>query len=130
MLEQPWARLRDLNVAILDLLCNQLGIVTRRLLASSLAARAGPTDRLIDLCHAAGGTEYLSGETGPAYMDVDRFADAGITVSTQDYRHPEYPQQYTPFVSHLSVVDLLLNCGPESLAILRSGRHWKPLASR
>src|SRR5512136_1735832 len=66
ILERPWARLRDLNVAILDLLCNQLGIVTPRLSASSLAAREEPTDRLIDLCRAVGGTEYLSGESGPA----------------------------------------------------------------
>jgi hypothetical protein len=116
-----------LNVAVLELLCDQLGIATRRLAASSLAAREEPTDRLIDLCRAVGGTEYLAGESGPAYMDLDRFARAGIAVAAQDYRHPEYLQQYTPFVSHLSVVDLLLNCGPDSLAILRSGRHWKRL---
>jgi hypothetical protein len=60
-------------------------------------------------------------------MDLERFAQAGIAVSAQAYRHPVYPQQYTPFVSHLSVIDLLLNCGPESLAVLRSGRHWTPL---
>ena len=127
LLERPWTRLRDLNIAALDLLCDQLGIATRRLLASSLSAREDPTDRLIDLCRAVGGTEYLAGESGPAYMDLGRFARAGIAVSAQDYRHPAYPQQYTPFVSHLSVVDLLFNCGPESLAVLRSGRHWTPI---
>ena len=129
VLERPWARLGDLNIAVLDLLCRHLGVATRRLPASSLAARDEPTDRLIDLCRAAGGAEYLAGESGPGYMDLGRFAQAGIAVSAQDYRHPEYSQQYTPFVSHLSVIDLLFNCGPESLAILRSGRNWKPLVS-
>ena len=127
LLERPWTRLRDLNVAVLELLCDQLGLGVTRLLASGLAAREDPTDRLIDLCRAAGGTEYLAGESGPGYMDLERFAQAGIAVSAQAYRHPAYPQQYTPFVSHLSVIDLLFNCGPESLAVLRSGRHWKPL---
>ncbi len=129
ILERPWARLRDLNVAMLALLCEQLGTATRCVLASTLTAREEPTDRLIDLCHAVGGTEYLSGRGGPEYMDVDRFIRAGLAVSVQDYRHPAYPQQYTPFDSDLSVVDLLLNCGPSSLDILRSGRRWAPLGS-
>ncbi len=126
ILERPWTRVRDLNVAMLELLCSHLGIVTRRLLASSLQARDEPTDRLVDLCLAVGGTEYLSGESGPQYMAMERFAQASIAVSVQDYRHPEYRQQYAPFVSHLSVVDLLFNCGPDSLTVLRSGRSWKP----
>lgn len=128
LLERPWTHVRDLNVAVLELLCDRLGIVTRRLLASGLPARDEPTDRLIDLCRAAGATEYLSGESGPQYMDLERFARAGIAVSVQAYRHPEYRQQHTPFVSHMSVVDLLFNCGPDSLAVLRSGRTWTSLA--
>jgi hypothetical protein len=129
LLERPWASLRDLNVAVCDLLCEQLGLGARRLLASSLTAREDPTDRLIDLCRAVGGTEYLAGESGPEYMDLERFTRAGIAVSAQAYQHPTYPQQYTPFVSHLSVIDLLLNCGPESLAVLRSGRQWNSLVA-
>ena len=129
ILDRPWTHVRDLNVAVLELLCSRLGIDTRCLLASSVSARDEPTDRLIDLCRAVGGTEYLSGESGPQYMEIERFARAGIAVSVQDYRHPEYSQQHTPFVSHLSVVDLLFNCGPDSLALLRSGRSWKPLAA-
>ena len=127
LLERPWTRLCDLNVAVLDLLCEQLGLSAPRLLASNLTAREDPTDRLIDLCRSVGGTEYLAGESGPGYMDLERFAQAGIAVSAQAYRHPEYRQQYTPFVSNMSVVDLLLNCGPESPGVLRSGRHWSPI---
>jgi hypothetical protein len=127
LLERSWPHLRDLNVAVLEFLCRQLGITTRCLLASSLSAREDPTDRLIDLCRAVGGTEYLSGEAGPEYMDLRRFSQAGLAVSAQAYRHPTYPQQYTPFVSHMSVIDLLFNCGPDSLSVLRSGRSWTPL---
>jgi hypothetical protein len=129
LLERPWTRLCDLNVAALDLLCDHLGIATPRRLASTLSAREEPTDRLIDLCRAVGGTTYLAGQGGAGYMDLARFAQADIAVSAQGYRHPEYPQRYTPFVSHVSVVDLLLNCGPESLAVLRSGRRWHPVLS-
>jgi hypothetical protein len=129
LLEQPWPCLCHLNIAVLEALCSNLNITTPRLMASTFSARDEPTDRLIDLCRAVGGTEYLAGQGGPDYMDLGRFTEAGIAVSAQAYRHPEYSQRYTPFVSHLSVVDLLLNCGPDSLAILRSGRDWKPLAA-
>jgi len=126
LLQRPWSRIGELNVAVTDLLCRHLGIRTTRVLASSLAAREEPTDRLIDLCRAVGGTVYLAGQSGPAYMDVERLVEAGISVQVQAYAHPEYPQRYQPFVSHLAVVDLLFNCGPESIHILRSGRCWKP----
>ena len=129
LLESPWARLSDLNVAVTDLLCRHLGIKTSRLLASALSAREDPTDRLIDLCRAVGGTAYLAGQSGPSYMDVDRFAEAGIDIQVQAYTHPQYPQRYQPFVSHLAVIDLLFNCGPESLNVLRSGRCWEPASS-
>ena len=128
LLESPWTRLCELNVAVTELLCRHLGIQTRCLLASALQAGEDPTERLIDLCRGAGGTAYLAGQAGPGYMDVSRFFQAGIDIHVQAYQHPEYPQRYTPFVSHLSVVDMICNCGPESLTILRSGRRWKRMA--
>jgi len=127
LLQRPWHRFCDLSLATLDLLCRELGIRTPRVLASSLQAREEPTDRLIDLTRAVGGTVYLAGRQGPAYMDTARFAQGGIGVEVQAYQHPEYPQRYAPFLPDLSVVDLLCNCGPESLEILRTGRRWEPL---
>jgi hypothetical protein len=129
LLEGPWTRLSELNIAATDLLCRHLGIRTPRLLASRLSAREEPTDRLIDLCRAAGGTTYLAGQSGPSYMDVGRFSQAGIAVQVQSYTHPQYAQRHQPFISHLAVVDLLFNCGPESLNVLRSGRCWLPVPS-
>ena len=39
----------------------------------------------------------------------------------QDYQHPTYPQINGPFVSHLSVLDLLFNVGPGALEVIMSG---------
>jgi hypothetical protein len=128
LLEGPWTRICDLNLAVLELLCRHLGVTTPRILASTLPAREEQTGRLIDLCKAVGGTEYLAGQAGCSYMDLGQFAEAAITVQAQAYQYPQYPQRYAPFVSHLAVIDLLFNCGPESLTILRSGRNWEPLA--
>src|SRR5574341_1350589 len=126
LLQREWTRLCDLNLAVLDILCRQLGITTPRRLASTMEAGEERTERLVDLCRAVGGTVYLAGHSGASYMDVWRFSQVGIQVQVQEYQHPTYPQRYAPFVSHLAVVDLLFNCGPESLQILRSGRRWSP----
>jgi hypothetical protein len=50
---------------------------------------------------------------------VARFEENGLKVITQDVKHPVYPQLFKDFQSHLSIVDLLFNCGPKSLKIIR-----------
>ena len=81
-----------------------------------------PTQRLVDICRQVGADSYLSGVDGARYMEMERFADAGIEVIFQEYEPPTYPQLFGEFVSHLSALDLVLNCGEESGPILRGGR--------
>ncbi len=54
-------------------------------------------------------------------MNLDEFAKEGIKVIFQDYKYPNYPQLYGSFEPYMSAVDLLFNCGPESLSILKKG---------
>ena len=123
-LDRPWTRLADLNIALVEALVGALGITTKTVRASALEASDDPTGRLVDLCRACGASVYLAGAGGAGYMDLDRFRRAGIAVWSQAYAHPEYPQRYGPFCSHLSVVDLLFNQGAASLTILRGGSRW------
>ena len=67
------------------------------------------------------GDAVILGRHGRDYLDERPFRARGILVRYQDYRHPEYPQRFGAFRSHLSVLDLLLNCGPASRSILLSG---------
>ena len=46
------------------------------------------------------------------------FAGHQIDILFQDFQHPQYPQCFGTFEPNMSVVDLLFNCGPESLAII------------
>jgi hypothetical protein len=119
---REWARLADLNLATLRYLAEALGLRTTLVLASSLPAREGRTERLVDICRALGADTYLSGAGALGYLDLGRFEDAGIGVAFQTFRCPLYPQRFGPFVPDLSVVDLLFNCGQGSLEVLRHGR--------
>ncbi len=121
-----WERLADVNRASIEWLRAAFGIETPLRWASELDAEDDPTQRLIDLCRAVGADVYLGGADGRNYMDVERFAEARIEVIFQEYQHPSYDQLFDPFESHLSALDLVLNCGPRSLEILRQGRRDVP----
>ncbi len=125
-LQQPWTHIAELDIALASLLCRKLGIERRTHRSSQLGAGDGRCERLVEICQRLNCTHYYSGAAASDYLDHAAFAQAGITVEFQDYAHPAYPQRYGAFVSHLSVVDLMFNCGPRSLAILT---HAAPAAA-
>jgi hypothetical protein len=117
---RQWDSLARLNVYMVESLCEMIGLQTRTVLASDLVCGDEPTDRLIDICEALGGDTYLAGRDGTKYMNVERFRERKVQVIVQDFEHPTYPQLFGSFQSHLSIVDLLFNCGPESMERIRS----------
>jgi hypothetical protein len=126
--DREWRRLQDLSLATVVHLAGALGIHTKLLLASSLALPSPPSetaasDRLIAICRAVGADVYLSGPGGQSYLDLGRFQQAEVQVVFQAFRTPPYPQRFAAFEPDLSVVDLLFNCGAESLDVLRRGRE-------
>ena len=121
---RPWKKLADLNIQLLHDLLAQIGLERRILLASELGPLPEDRDeRLIELCRELGAETYLAGAGGRDYMELERYRAAGIEVVFQEYRHPAYPQLFGDFAPNLSVLDLLFNCGPRSMEIIREGRQ-------
>lgn len=117
--QQSYDFLVQVNVACIQLLVELLGLERKLVLASSLPVETeDSTLRLVEICKNLGGDYYLSGRDGAKYIDVDMFQNHKIEVLFQDFKHPHYPQCYGPFEPNMSVVDLLFNCGPESLAMI------------
>ena len=50
--------------------------------------------------------------SGRKFIHAEQFEAVGIHITFQDYVCRPYRQQFEPFVSHLSAIDLLLNEGP------------------
>ncbi len=121
ILKQPHTHLATLNIELIGKLTGHLDIDTRMVLCSETEAREDRTLRLVDLCVQMGADTYLSGAGGD-YLDQSAFAEAGIGLRFQAYDHPTYPQLYGDFEPCMSVVDLLMNCGPDSFSIIASGR--------
>lgn len=118
-LTQRWEGIAELNLYLTERLREVLGIAHKPAVRSStLACAQDPTGRLIDICRALGADTYLAGAGAAGYMETERFEQCGVRVIRQDFRHPVYPQLFGAFQSHLSVLDLIFNCGPESAAII------------
>jgi hypothetical protein len=118
---RPWERLLDLDVHLLQLCLRWLGISRPIVRASSLDTRGDRTDRIASFCQRLGADVYLSGRGGSTqYLDIKTMDAAGVRVQWQDFQHPTYAQRYPSlgFIRNLSVIDLILNCGPDSRAIL------------
>ena len=127
---RPWDRLIDLQLHILRLHLRWFEIYTPVLRASSLSLRGQKTDRLESLCSAVGADVYLSGGGGSrGYLDVDQLARAGVRVAWQRFSHPVYPQRYPMlgFKPNLASLDLLLNCGPDAVRIVREAMQPEPV---
>ncbi|NOY70507.1 MAG: WbqC family protein [Deltaproteobacteria bacterium] len=124
MLLRPWEGICELNMAVTEGLREILGLSHIRTVTASQTADADdPTERLIGICKRLSANTYLAGAGGAAYMETERFCEAGIKVIFQSFDHPEYPQRFGQFISHLSIVDLLMNCGDHSMDIIRSTRN-------
>jgi len=126
---RQWTRLLDLDTHLLTLMLGWLGIKTDIILASTLGLRGQRSDRILDMCTRLSATTYLSGAGGSReYLDVEKFNQAGIGISWQQFNHPTYPQRYPEigFLRYLSALDLLLNCGPTSADLLLGRKTAAP----
>jgi hypothetical protein len=117
--EKRWDKLCDLNLEMTVWFFEQLGIKTPWKIESAIGTGTQSTDRLIELLKKTGAKTYLSGSGGKDYMDEARFQQEGLGLQYQHYTHPTYPQRYGDFLPYMSIVDLLMHCGPDSLKVLR-----------
>jgi hypothetical protein len=121
-LECEEARLSDINYRFIRALCDLLGIRTK--LSRSMAYTLRSDDRtgkLVELCEQAGATEYVSGPSAAAYMDEAQFHERGMKVSYMDYSgYPEYRQLFPPFRHEVTILDLILNEGPNATRYMKT----------
>jgi len=124
-LQRSWESLAELDIFFIEGLKGALGIETPILRSSQLGVGGERSERLLALCRHLGADAYLTGDAAEDYLEPEPFEREGILLEYQRYEHPVYPQLYGEFVPYLSVVDLLFNCGPQSLAIISSGAGRK-----
>ncbi|MBF0483560.1 MAG: WbqC family protein [Candidatus Omnitrophica bacterium] len=118
IIQKKESKLVDLNIALIEAVRDYLDISTPTKFASEILEGKG-SDLILDLSVASKADVYVSGPDGRNYLELDKFKDVGIQVEYHDYVHPEYDQHTQPFISHMSVIDLIFNYGKKSIDIIR-----------
>jgi len=114
-------RLVDFTVPLLQWSASKMGIRLPKWHWSSEmgVSRLERTERLVRTCQLLGATEYLVGPAAKAYLNESLFEEVGIRVSWHEDSYSDYPQLLSQKFDHyVSVLDLLMNCGPESVKYL------------
>lgn len=119
-LATPYTHVSQLNRRLIEEVCFYLGIKTVISNSWDFDLIDGKTERLADLCKQAGGTEYVSGPSAKHYVEEGIFVDMNIKLTWFDYAgYPEYPQLWGEFNHEVTVLDLLFNCGKNSVHFMK-----------
>jgi WbqC-like protein family len=111
----------DLNISIIEGVCDYLTITTPRKRLSELRENFGQkTDLIVDIADSVGADSYLCGDGGGLeYTNEETLTSKGISLEFTRFKHPVYKQLWTSeFVPYLSIIDLLFNEGKCSKDIM------------
>jgi WbqC-like protein family len=113
------SRISELNQALIGLFSAKAGIHCKVLRSSEMDLPTDlPGDEVIfQIVKQLGGDVYYSGRgAGTArYLTPEGCLARGIELRYMNFAETPYPQPFGVFVPKLSVLDLLMNCGADSL---------------
>ncbi|MGD9605734.1 MAG: WbqC family protein [Bacilli bacterium] len=117
--------LSDFNIAFINIVCSILKIDTKILLSSQFTTKAHRSYKVLELLRWGKATQYLCAKGSFGYMKKDAiFPVDDIEILFQDYTPEKYVQigSETDFFPFLSILDALLNIGPDqTLELIKNG---------
>lgn len=110
--------LSEINQSFIRAISRLLGLRTQFVSSSDFALEGQKTDRLIGLLRQTGAGQYICGPSAKAYIEENKFAEAGIDLIYKRYDYPEYSQLWGEFVHAVSILDMLFNAGPQTSELI------------
>lgn len=120
--------LNELNLKLITEFMNVLRMNQIVVMSSTLNASQERISRLIDYSELTQCEQYISGPMAKNYIDEKRFREHGLHLRWYEYNELlEYSQLGGDFLPKLSIVDLLMNLGPEEAIqfIDRINESWE-----
>lgn len=112
--------LSAINVLFIKSICEFLQICTQISDVREFDVSGDRNERLVALCQATNADCYVSGPSAQGYLNTKLFAAQNLRVEWFDYsNYAAYTQLWGPFVHHVSVLDLLYNCGSSARMYLQ-----------
>jgi hypothetical protein len=115
------AGLADLTSGLTIALARYLGFRTSFKWSSESTIQGDKYTRPLAFARSLGCSVYLTQVGTKDYTNIAAFSACGIRVVFLQFPHPEYRQLSKPFVPYLSIVDMLMNIGPEESAAVIEG---------
>lgn len=114
-LEKKWGTLSELNQFLLMEISKILGIKTEFRNSREFKSTGAKHEKLLSLLKEIGADYYLSGPAAKDYILVEDYEKAGIELVWKSYDgYPAYRQRYDPYISAVSILDLLFNTGNDA----------------
>ena len=112
--EQPGNRLDEFAIKTINSVCQILGITTPMVRSSKfrIGNTGDPHDRIFALCKELDADGYINAEGGMELYSANKFRAAGVALSFLQHVPMKYPHTHTPFIERLSIIDVLMFCGP------------------
>lgn len=120
-IQNTWTNLSEMNIFFTKLISEELGINTHFINSKNIYSKGNKDEKLINICKEIGATSYLSGPSAKNYIDEENFRKQGVELEYIKYDYPKYPQLYGEFDHHVSVLDVLFNCGNKSQEYILRG---------
>ena len=119
-LDSKVSSLAELNIGIIKQINTFLGIKTESVLFSALDCKGSKADLLASICKHVGATEYISSLGSKEYLEQsDAFSEIDVPVQYFYFNHPKYPQVFGEFIDNMSIIDMLMNCGENSISLIK-----------
>ena len=113
-----WKYLFDINFEIIKKCIEWLDIKINVIKESELNIEGQNSEKLVNICKKLNADTYVSGSGGKNYLNENLFLKNNIRVIYQNFSRNIYPQNSSVFVPDLSIIDLLVNLGPNSKSFL------------
>ena len=114
----------DLNCQLIIEIASSLNIRTPIYRSSQLNVPNSKKElRLLNICQKLNADEYISAPGSLSYLKENNpFVRSNVKLKFFSFTHPQYPQLYGSFESHLSIIDAIANIGQkETTKLLRAG---------
>ena len=109
----------DYSINIIKSIITKLNIGTEIYIDADFNEEFGfSNQRNISICKILDGDVYLSGDGAKTYNNDELYKENSLELIYQNYSIPKYTQSSSQFVSGLSIIDALFNCGFKATEIL------------
>ena len=112
--------LAELNLNLIKYFCERFSIRTKIIKASEIKCFGTKANLLCSICKELEADIYLSPPGSKDYLqETNVFNEANILVNYFQFSHPQYTQLWGEFIPYMSIIDMLFNCGDESIDMIR-----------